>query len=80
MPAPTRRTVSVADDTLSVGLGLQPDPELAWVLLFYRVGLVGYNNLIFCQLLYTRFIACLGFPSRGQNGMRQKGKARSNQA
>ena len=38
MPAPTRRTVSVADDTLSVGLGLQPDPELAWVLLFYRVG------------------------------------------
>lgn len=38
MPAPTRRTVSVADGTLSVGLALESDPELAWVLLFYRVG------------------------------------------
>jgi hypothetical protein len=38
MPAPTRRTVSVADGILSVGLALQPDPELAWLLLFYRVG------------------------------------------
>lgn len=38
MPAPTRRTVSVANDTLSVGLALQPDPDLAWVLVFYSFG------------------------------------------
>jgi len=38
MPAPTRRAVSVADGTLSVSLALEPDPELAWVLMFYRIG------------------------------------------
>lgn len=38
MPAPARRAASVTGGTLSVGLAVEPDPELAWVLLFYRVG------------------------------------------
>jgi hypothetical protein len=38
MPAPTRRSDSSAGGTLSVRIGLEPDPDLAWALLFARVG------------------------------------------
>jgi hypothetical protein len=38
MPAPTRRSATLIGGTLSVGIALEPDVELAWALLFYRVG------------------------------------------
>ena len=38
MPKPERRNASVGAGTLSVDIALEPDPDLAWALLFYRVG------------------------------------------
>jgi len=38
MPAPERRSAAVSGTALSVGVALEPDPELAWALLFCRVG------------------------------------------
>jgi hypothetical protein len=38
MPAPLRRSAAVGAGTLRVAIALDPDPELAWALLFCRVG------------------------------------------
>ena len=38
MPAPTRRAATVTGATLTVQIGLEPEPELAWALLFSRLG------------------------------------------
>ena len=38
MPAPARRSAAVGAGTLSVDIALEPDPDLAWALLFCRVG------------------------------------------
>jgi hypothetical protein len=38
MPAPQRRSAVAGSGTLSVGIALEPDPDLAWALLFCRIG------------------------------------------
>ncbi len=38
MPAPARRSAAVGAGTLNVDIALEPDPDLAWALLFCRVG------------------------------------------
>jgi hypothetical protein len=38
MPTPTRRNATLVGGALSVEIALEPDVELAWALLFYRVG------------------------------------------
>jgi hypothetical protein len=38
MPAPQRRSAVVASGMLGVDIALEPDPDLAWALLFCRIG------------------------------------------